>query len=53
VSQSAARAACLALQARLLAAFTLRTHAGPEDSWAFVSEEEAAHWLQVSELGLQ
>ena len=45
--QSAARAAALALQGRLVAAFTVRTHAGPDDSWAFVSEELAAQWLQV------
>lgn len=45
--QSLARAACLALQGRLLAAFTLHTHAAHDDTWACVSEEGAAQWLQV------
>lgn len=45
--QSPARAACLSLQGRLLAAFALRTHAAHDDTWACVSEEGAAQWLQV------
>ena len=45
--QSAVRAATLALQQRLLAAFLRRTHTGPEATWAFVSEQDAATWLQV------
>jgi hypothetical protein len=49
--QSAARAACLRLQGRLLAAFTLRTHPVNDASWACVSEEVAAQWLQVVAAG--
>ncbi len=51
--QSAARAACLRLQGRLLAAFALRTHAAHDASWACVSELVAAQWLQVGAGGVR